>query len=119
MLKKWIIRILTAAALAVFLYSMGNLLAIRLRYRAGEKLYSDASENYTQSVPSPTPESVLSTETPVSEPPAEDEPERAPIVVDFQELQELNGDIFAWIYCEDSVINYPVGFRDQLPGGAL
>ena len=59
MLKKWIIRILTAAALAVFLYSMGNLLAIRLRYRAGEKLYSDASENYTQSVPSPTPESAV------------------------------------------------------------
>ena len=90
MLKKWIIRILTVAALAVFLYSVGNLLSIRLWYRAGEKLYSDASENYTQSAPpAPTPESIQSTETPVSEPLAEDEPERAPIVVDFQELQEL------------------------------
>lgn len=87
MLKKWIIRILTVAALAVFLYSVGNLLSIRLWYRAGEKLYSDASENYTQSAPAPTTESIQSTETPVSEPLAEDEPERAPIVVDFQELQ--------------------------------
>ena len=113
MLKKWIIRILTVAALAVFLYSVGNLLSIRLWYRAGEKLYSDASENYTQSAPAPTTESIQSTETPVSEPLAEDEPERAPIVVDFQELQELNGDIFAWIYCEDSVINYPVAHCDN------
>ena len=34
-------------------------------------------------------------------------------MVDFQELQELNGDIFAWIYCEDSVINYPVAHCDN------
>ena len=31
-----------------------------------------------------------------------------PILVDFALLQEENKDIVAWIYCEDTVINYPI-----------
>lgn len=31
-----------------------------------------------------------------------------PIEVDFDELWQTNADIVAWLYCEDTVINYPV-----------
>jgi len=32
----------------------------------------------------------------------------APISVDFEKLLQENGDIIAWLYCEDTPINYPI-----------
>ena len=32
----------------------------------------------------------------------------APITVDFERLLRSNGDVVGWLYCENSVINYPV-----------
>lgn len=37
-----------------------------------------------------------------------DDAEKAPISVDFAALQAQNADIIAWIYCEDTPINYPI-----------
>ncbi len=31
-----------------------------------------------------------------------------PVEVDFDELLEANPDVVGWIYCEDTIINYPV-----------
>lgn len=31
-----------------------------------------------------------------------------PITVDFDKLYDLNSDIIGWMYCEDTVINYPI-----------
>lgn len=31
-----------------------------------------------------------------------------PLSVDFSALQERNRDVAAWLYCPDTVINYPV-----------
>lgn len=33
---------------------------------------------------------------------------KCPITVDFDALTKVNSDIIGWIYCEDSVINYPI-----------
>lgn len=33
---------------------------------------------------------------------------KLPIVVDFAKLKEQNNDIIAWLYCEETPINYPV-----------
>lgn len=46
------------------------------------------------------------TEAPQAAPPAE--APTPPLVVDFEALQKENPDIIAWLYCEDTVINYPV-----------
>lgn len=44
-----------------------------------------------------------------------DEPqiECAPLSVDFNVLQKENPDIIAWIYCEDTPVNYPVVQADD------
>jgi sortase, srtB family len=39
--------------------------------------------------------------------------ERPPITVDFNALWETNQDIIAWIYCEDTPINYPIVQSDD------
>lgn len=39
--------------------------------------------------------------------------ERPPIAVDFNALWETNQDIIAWIYCEDTPINYPIVQSDD------
>lgn len=49
--------------------------------------------------PSPTPEP-----TPT--------PETAPIKVDFKPLQAQNKDVVAWLYCEDTKVNYAVVQRE-------
>ena len=116
---KWITRIVTVLVLGVFLYSVGRLVMIRLKYYKGEKTYGDLAEQVTATAkPAESRESTalpVSTETedrPTPEPddglieiPAD---EVTPITVDFDVLREINKDIVGWIYCEDSVINYPV-----------
>ena len=112
MFKKWIIRILAFAALAVFLYSMGNVLAVKYRYWQAEKLNNDAINTYTQPAPAAeTERPVQPAETESLAAPEKTETDRddiAPIEVDFAGLQEINPDIWGWIYCEDTSINYPV-----------
>ena len=108
---KWIGRLLLLILLGVFAFSAVKLLQIRNKYRTGEEIYDTATEQFTQTSEF-TPES--------SEPAAggivetvdllEEDPGvlYAPIVVDFDQLTAVNSDIEGWIYCEDSVINYPV-----------
>ena len=108
MLKKWIIRVVTAAALSVFLYSAFSLLLIRFRYAEAETLYKDAAASFTRSAASaPAPEADLPS---VTDAPAEGEREAAyaPITVDFAALREVNPDVWGWLCCEGTVINYPV-----------
>ena len=121
---KWITRILTVVLLGVFLYSGWKLLSIHNMYASSEKVYSGIAEEFTaQQEPysdgSESPRTGDSTgdagveytggvSAANNSIPLE---ERVPITVNFEKLLEINEEIIGWIYCEDSVINYPIAHR--------
>lgn len=81
---------------AMFLYGAVNLYGIWQEYREGEALYETAQTEFLQ---------------PAEEQPSE-EPQQAEsqldFAVDFESLQTVNADVTAWIWLEDTVVNYPV-----------
>lgn len=74
--------------------------------QAGEEAYADLE----QYIVIPTP--LVETNTPEPEPSATEEPDRWAYVqwpeVNFDELASENEDIVGWLYCEGTIINYPV-----------
>ncbi len=85
-MKKKIFRVIFAVLLILFIGSIGGILFILKQYKDNDKLYAQAAEEFTE---------------PGSK-------EAAPIVVDFDALRQVNEDVIGWIYCEGTVIDYPV-----------
>ncbi|MCH5321539.1 MAG: class B sortase [Eubacterium sp.] len=77
-----IVFIVSTVGLGITLYS----------YQHADKIYNDLQNNYVES-PQMTDE---------------EQKESAPISVDFDALTKENSDIIGWLYCENTVINYPV-----------
>ena len=116
-MRKWIKAGLLVAVLLVFSYSAWHIAVARSGYKKSREVYETAAEDYTRpavSAPEAQNTSAPRAEEPAAEPTAENAPEErteeeyAPIEVDFAELTKVNPDVYAWIYCEDTVINYPV-----------
>ena len=97
--------------MAVFLFSLGGVLLVLRQYRLDQALYESASTRYT----------AVSEETAAEK--AEERAEEkggeessapkaevitAPISVDFAALRAESPDVVGWLYCEGTVINYPV-----------
>ncbi len=89
-MKKAIIRTIMAVLLILFVGSVSAIIFIVKQYRDDEKVYGQAAEDFTR-------ESEI-----------RDGADTAPIVVDFEALKKENEDVIGWIYCEGTVIDYPV-----------
>ena len=99
-MRKIIRRIMLVLLLLAFVVSTGWAAAVRLRYRASRNKYSAAAEQYSAST-------VYRADTETAEQTGTDV-DLPPIEVNFAELREKNHDIVGWIFCEGTVINYPV-----------
>ncbi|MBQ9250330.1 MAG: class B sortase [Oscillospiraceae bacterium] len=112
---KVIKRILLILALVVFLGSAGTILVVRHQYRVSDRLYESAAAQFI-TIPLPLsaesqtdPANQAAQDSSDAEVPAQQRlPEAAPIAVNFDGLREVNPDVVGWIFCPDTVINYPL-----------
>lgn len=104
-MKKWIKRAVLAALLLVFVGSTGFIGFTMWQYRVNEKLYRDIAEQYTALSPAADSGAGSSGS---ADGQASGPAEMAPLTVDFEALREANPDVVGWIYCEGTVIDYPV-----------
>ena len=120
-MKKWLHRVFVILVLGVFVVSAVKLVTIYTRYRTSRNAQQEAVQQFTRvssaggqntgasggqqgQTASGGAEGGVPGEAPVY----------APIEVDFARLKQVNGDVVGWIYCEGTVINYPVVYgRDN------
>ncbi len=101
--KKRVIKIINIVLVAVFVIAAFNIGKIYYDYNKADKTYENIQDEYVAAnkelfVPEQT-------ESNIPEPTNPPEP---PITVDFDSLLERNKDVLGWLYCPNTVINYPV-----------
>ena len=96
---------------AVFVFCGGTVAVVQHQYAVNKRLYREAASSFTNQTTAAQakPSLIKKTDSGELSPEAESEPgEMAPIEVDFDALLKVNPDVIGWIYCPDTVINYPV-----------
>lgn len=90
----------------VFIVSGVMIINTMVDYKAGEVTYESIIEEIITSTP-PAEQPSVSSDTSSQQAVVKDI-NTPPISVDFSKLKKINSDIVAWIYCEDTPINYPI-----------
>ena len=120
---KIIRRMIAVVLILILIISTGMIIKTKMQYKKDELLYENTAASYT-SVPTETPaagsgtdsnfssKSVDASTSSLSGNAAQEEEEvpkeYAPITVDFDALKAVGSDIVGWIYCPDTIINFPV-----------
>ncbi|MBQ8305910.1 MAG: class B sortase [Blautia sp.] len=100
----YLLTIILIAAVAVFCYAAYYLINIYLEYKKGVDEYNTIAE---MAVTERAPDEEVPEETPANE----NGGSRLvpPMIVDFEKLQQVNGDVCGWIYVEAlDGVNYPM-----------
>ncbi len=108
--RPWLMPLLLALVVLfgiVFGYSAYQLYSILHEYKESERRY-DSVANSAMSTAAPTATTAPFEAGTGQEQPSAPPVEQSPINVDFDTLLEQCKDIVGWIYCEDTVINYPM-----------
>lgn len=115
MKRKIILTLIFLVFIAGAVFAGYNIFSIAREYRAGEKIYNEVQQYIslptTVNIQSPNAETRPEKDTEPSEAVDATEPAEEPIVfpeVDFETLLEINEDVVAWVYIEDTNISYPV-----------
>ena len=91
----------------IFGYSAYQLYSIMHEYKVSEQRYNSVADSAIS-----TAAPAAATTAPFAVDPAQTEPpapvETSPIQVDFDNLLAQSKDVIGWIYCPDTVINYPM-----------
>lgn len=97
------IKIINTVLIAVFVFAAFNIGKIYYDYNKADNTYKVIQDEYvaTKDVESNSE----ATQGNEDQPPKEIEP---PIAIDFDALLDRNKDVVGWLYCPDTVINYPV-----------
>ena len=93
-MKKTIINILLIFFVGVLVFSGYRLYSIFSEYRKGREQYEKTAEQFMKEKKGGSGQG--------------EEIETAPIEIDFDSLLKENPDVAGWIYCPDTVVNYPV-----------
>lgn len=108
-MKKAIINILLVFFLGVLLYSGYRLFSIFSEYHEGRSEYKKTSNQYVKKRDPDEESGEESGEAGSGEAAKKKKKaEKAPIEVDFDGLLKENEDVAGWIYCPDTIIDYPV-----------
>ena len=105
---KHIRRILMVLLAAVFLFCGGTVAVVQHQYQLNKKLYREAASSFTTQTDAAAAKPSVFKKTDPGELAPKEPGEMAPIAVDFEALRKVNPDVIGWLYCPDTVINYPV-----------
>ena len=94
-MKERLIAILETALIALFFFSLVQLIQIGLTYKAGNDVYKETQETFVK------------TDSEIYEDIGID------FDIDFEPLLEKNSEVVGWIYIPDTVINYPLVWHED------
>ena len=101
-MKRALTTLLLIICTLLFLFACSQLVQTYREYEDGTSAYEELDDVYTTILPPSTKPQMQENDKP------QIVQETAPITVDFESLTAQYPDVVAWIYCPDTIIDYPI-----------